>query len=299
MAEANGAKNLSDLSGLSESELLSIPEENLPAALLPDILQRREEALHKKQAEEAGGYDARLASQNREKEQSRTEDQQRVEMETYQSEMRDIYQRENALLEELDVEERKDKKRLAEIDSRALKLSGGRLAYVGANGTYVDQNGQVLRGNDEAEAKAQKLLHPDAATWAEHSAAETQLDEAKQMRREIENMRAQEQQEDRNGVSAEQMASNVSTRGAAVSRYETEFAEEFQSKSAAVQETGKSITNSTFGGDDYMAAYGQQGASLVSSFAAAADGSAASGSNPKSKRQPQKAPAPAHTREGS
>jgi hypothetical protein len=90
VAEASGTKDLSDLSGLDESELLSIPEENLPTALLPEFEQRREGALLKKQMSDAGEFNTRLNSQNLTKERGRVDDQQRGELQAYQNEIRDI-----------------------------------------------------------------------------------------------------------------------------------------------------------------------------------------------------------------
>lgn len=298
MTEAKGTKNLSDLSGLSESEVLSIPEENLPASLLPEFLQRREEALQKKQTDDASDYDARLISQSRAKDQSRTNDQQRSEMEAeaYQAEMRDIYGRENALLADLNVEEVQDKKRLADIDSRALKLSDGRLAYVGANGTYVDRQGQLLQGKDDTEARAQNQLHPDAATWSERSAAKQQLDDTMRMRQDVLAMEAQQKKEDAGNLSGDQMASSLRDRGATISRYETEFAERSEARQSSMSVTEKTITNATYGGDDYMAAYSKPGDSLMSTFVKAADPSAASGSNPNAQSHTQNVPTPAFTR---
>ncbi len=85
------------------------------------------------------------------------------------------------------------------------------------------------------------------------------------------NIQAQQKREDNEGPSGSQMAANLSTRSAAISRYETDYAEEFQSRSATVQTAGASVTDATFGGDDYMAAYGSSGGNLTSAFGAAAD----------------------------
>jgi hypothetical protein len=296
VAEASGTKDIPDLSGLGESELLSIPEENLPAALLPEFEQRREEALQKKQTSDASGFNARLNSQSRDKERNRTDDLQRDELEAYHNEMRDIYEREDALLDELNTEEREDKKRLAQIDSRALKLSDGRLAYVGTNGTYVDQGGQLLRGNDAAEAKAQNQLHPDAATWAERSATEQKIEDEQKMRQDVQNMQAQEKQEDSGNLSADQMANNLRDRGATISRYETEFAERAKAGESQLEATGKTVTDATFGGDDYIAAYGGSGSTLGPAFAAAVNGTNAGDPNAKPVPQPQNTPVQALTR---
>ncbi len=73
--------------------------------------------LQKKQTVDASDFDARLNSQSHAKEENAVEDEQRYEMEAeaYQAEMRDIYEREDILLKELDAEEQQDQKQLAEL----------------------------------------------------------------------------------------------------------------------------------------------------------------------------------------
>jgi len=292
----DGTKDLSDLSGLSEPELLSMPEDNLPASQLPELLQRREDALQKKRALDASGDETRLNSQNRTKEQTETEDEQRYQMEAeaYQAAMRDIYDREDILLKEVDDQEQREQQQLADIDRRALRLSDGRLAYVGTNGAYVDQQGHVLQGKDAADAQAQNRLHPDAATWAERSSAKQQYDATIKLKQEILDAKNRQVEEDGKDLTPEQRQASVSENSATISRYETEFQEQLAMTSANA--SGAVATDSTFGGDDYMAAYGGSGSALGPAFAAAANGTNANAAGTKLQAQPQTAPAPAPMR---
>jgi hypothetical protein len=117
----------------------------------------------------------------------------------YEESMRQVRERTDRLLARIDEQERIDRQLLKEIEDKAIRLRDGRRVYVDGD-RYRDEQGRVLEGADEDEAREQHTQHPDAPTWADRQRIQERLEEHERQRQRI----LRQQQE------AEQNAANLS-----------------------------------------------------------------------------------------
>jgi molybdopterin converting factor small subunit len=141
-------QQLQDLEAVPESELLVLPEANIPAGLLAAIWERTAVIKEKKQEDETV---LRIDTQERRVEQSKERarnDARELAFEQFQATMQDVQERSEKLLERLAQREIVARQHLREIDERAIVLKDGRHVYVGGKGEYLDAQGKALDGQD-------------------------------------------------------------------------------------------------------------------------------------------------------
>jgi hypothetical protein len=128
-------QQLQDLEAMPESELLVLPEANIPAGLLAAIWERTAVIKEKKQEDEAV---LRLDTQERRVEQSKERarnEARELAFEQFQTTMHEVQERSEKLLERLAQREIVAREHLREIDERAIVLKDGRHVYVGRKGS--------------------------------------------------------------------------------------------------------------------------------------------------------------------
>ncbi len=198
-------QQLQDLEAVSESELLVLPEANIPVGLLAAIWERTAAIKEKKTEEDTV---LRLDTQERRAEQAKErerDDARERAFEQFQTTMHEVQERSERLLERLAEREISDRQRLREIDERAIVLKDGRHVYVGGKGDYLDAQGRALDGQDRDDAHALHLQNPKAATWAEKSDAEQQVENLRQLKEKVQTLDHDAGKEDGKGLSADQL----------------------------------------------------------------------------------------------
>lgn len=162
-----------DPTQLSDLEILSLPESNVPAGKLDAFLARRAEVIEKQETGQTAlaldpAHDARQRPDRTIKKQ-----EEQISLQRYLVAMQDIRDREDELIEEIEVEHRETLRRLKDIDAHAIKLRDGRRAYVDGD-EFRDRHGILLRGADRREAD--RLKTKTSSTWAEESEWEKRSD---------------------------------------------------------------------------------------------------------------------------
>lgn len=294
-------QQLQDLEAMPEEELLVLPEANIPAGLLAAIWERTVAIKEKKQEEDTA---LRIDTQERRSEQSKKRDEEcrrQEAFEQFQAAMHQVQDRSEKLLERLAQQEIVAREHLREIDERAIVLKDGRRVYVGGKGDYLDAQGKALDGQDRDDAHALHQLNPKAATWAEKSDAEQQVEQTRQLREKVQKLHDAAGGEDGKGLSAREL----DAKGNDYEKRLAEYEKEFRHDAAATNAPHEQITDATYGGSDYMAAY--EGKDRTTSYAGTLDGSqttgnlkkdfapAAAGQGDQAMAKPQPAPPNAYS----
>lgn len=162
-----------DPTQLSDLEILSLPESNVPAGKLDAFLARRAEVIEKQETGQTAlaldpAHDAR---QRPDRTIEKQEEQ--ISLQRYLVAMQGIRDREDELIEEIEAEHRQTLRRLENIDAHAIKLRDGRRAYVDGD-EFRDRYGILLRGADRQEAE--RLRTKTSSTWTEQSEWEKRND---------------------------------------------------------------------------------------------------------------------------
>jgi hypothetical protein len=283
-------QQLQDLEALPEADLLAIPDENLTPETLVEIWTRSSEIKEKKAADQAVEQRAARAQRDAQQQEKR-EQAERLEQaqERFEITMRDVQERSEQLDEDIERQEALDRERLRDIDERTMTLKDGRKIYVGEKGDYMDDQGHTLQGADAGEAKALHEQNPHAATWAEKSDAENQYEATRQLHEKVAKLRDDAGKESGQGLSPEELKARGEDYNKRLTGYEKEFQDQVQNRSAALSAQGP-VTDDTYGGSDYMAAYG--GPTSTTSFASTSDPHANNGALTKGFQQAA-LPAPA------
>jgi hypothetical protein len=154
-------------------------------------------------------------------EKQRLEEKHRREQLAFEHQLREIAERQERLLEQIEQEQAVIAEKRQEIDDHAIRLQDGRRAYVDGD-RFRDGQGVMLTGADEAEAARQHEYRPDASTWT-----------AKQ---EIER-RAAEAQKLHDKVLAESGQGTPEQQIARLDGYEKDFAQKAEDRQAAAAAT--------------------------------------------------------------
>jgi hypothetical protein len=162
--------------------------------------------------------------------------------------MQDIRSRTDDLLRRIEEQEQLAQQRLADIRERAIVLPDGRRIYVGEDGAYFDEEGQVLGVNDATEARAKHATQPDAATWKEKTEFERRSDELRRMKQDVIELRESVDNANVEDLSAEQLDELAERHGKTLAVHEARFHARFET--AAPAESTRD-----YGSADYMAAY--------------------------------------------
>jgi hypothetical protein len=253
-----------DIDALSEDKLLALPEANVTPANLPKLRSLHAAALQRRNAEElAREMDPSYTGPRFFTHAPRGEAERRAReseefLRLYEESMRQARDRSSELLDRIDHEQLMNRKRLEEIDARALTLKDGRKVYVGEDGDYLDREGHKLQGNDKDEASGLHELDPNAATWAERTEVERKNETLRQLRERVETLRDDAGKESGQGLSPDTLKARSDDYAKRLSGYEKEFQSQLQDRTAALSAQGQ-VTDDSFGGSDYMAAYGSSG----------------------------------------
>jgi hypothetical protein len=229
-----------DLETLTEDELLALPEEALPND--PSRLRTiRSTEAHERDFDElllelAGDTSRHLmiSAEKDPKEKQRREEQHRREQQlAWEQQMRDIRDRQDRLLLQIEERQIEIEKHRKEIEDNALRLRDGRRIYVDGD-RYRDGEGRVLTGADEADAARQHEYHANASTWQQKTEADRDAEELRRLREKI-----LKDRED--GIAPDEAAHRLTG-------YEKEFNEKAQDRAAQAPVV--------FGSGDYMAELG-------------------------------------------
>jgi hypothetical protein len=242
-----------DPTQMSDQELLSLPESNIPPAKLGLFLARRSEIIEKREAEGIAlgltpGYDGRRPTRDGAQAE---QDEQRV-MQRYLLAVQDFCDREDRLIETIEDERRETLRHLQEIDDRAIKLHDGRRAYVdGSN--YRDKDGVFLLGNDKDEAD--RLRTGTSSTWAEKSQYDLASDTENHLLRNL--------REDRQKLNG---AMNNRSH-----QIDSERVDDLKEHQALLSQYEKQTDELTKSYGDYAAAYGTADSRRTASFSGTLD----------------------------
>jgi hypothetical protein len=239
---------------LTDDQLLTVPGEDIPSGRLAEYFARRAMVVHDRAFTETmlelSGDSTRhlmiFAGQDP-RERRRIEDDSRrrawlasQEMEEYRRRLARRIEEQLALVQE----------RFDDIDRRAIKLHDGRRAYVDGD-HYVDGQGRVLTGVDDAEARAEHANNPHAATAQELAEAERQRRELERLQRDVEAGQGVEKQD-------------------AASDYEKRFRQATETRSTEIEAKPDDYSA------DYMTAYagpsGGEGRTATTAFSSAVSG---------------------------
>jgi hypothetical protein len=261
---------------LTDDELLSVPGVDIAPGRLTEFFTRRANVIHQRDIEElireVTGSSRRFLMISRDadpREKERQQDKRRRQELEYERTMAAIRARSDRLLEQIEEQQRELEKRREEIEGKALRLHDGRRVYVDGD-HYRDEQGRVLTGADEAEARSLHRDHPDASTWEDRRQAERKADELKRLRQKV--LKDREDMEvDAANLSPDDMAVREREAGARMTANEKEF--DSQVKQSAQADTD-------YGSADYLAAYdgpagGAEGKSATPEFTKAAQGETA------------------------
>ena len=246
----------------TEAELATLPE----AAASGDIWRRwaergnriQEQNINELARERAGDSPRHLMllPEDDPKEKERREEQKRHEQLIAKHERRDLIERQNHLLAQIEEWQIELEKRRREIEDNALRLRDGRRVYVDGN-QFRDGEGSVLTGQDEVEAARAHGHQPSASTWSEKQEADRKIEEAHVLKERILNDR-----------------DKGTPTSAELSAYEREFHDKLEARAAQAP--------TDYGSADYMAELGSDYTiSSVPAFTDAASAASKAGSEKK------------------
>ncbi len=122
----------------------------------------------------------------------------------------------------IEEQERVVEKRRKEIEDNALYLHDGRLAYIDGD-HYRDEQGTVLQGDDDAEARRPHQQNPHASTVKEKDENDRQYDELQKIKREVQEHRGQTAGGNGEGLSNSERAAKLQNQQDEISRAEQDF----------------------------------------------------------------------------
>ena len=236
---------------IPDDKLLTLPGEAISGSDAPSLLAKRANLQHERDFEEfnremAGDAPPRmLFPWTDPREAKRLEEKHRHEQLKIEQQMREIAERQNRLLLQLDEELAEIEERRKEIDDNAIRLRDGRRVYVDGD-RFRDEQGRVITGADEAEAAHQHEYRPDASTWVDKQENERREEEAQKLRRKV-----LKEKESGEGTPEQQSAQ--------LDANEKAFAEEVQARQSAMNAAPAKVKTASYvpdyGDGDYMAEY--------------------------------------------
>jgi hypothetical protein len=251
-----------DIESMTPDELLSIPDSNLPAGALTAIWTRRAGIIEERNAEELArelnpDYTGpRLLTRAPTTEAERLAREHEESLRLYTETMDQVRAQSSELLDRIDHQQRLDRKRLKEIEDKAIHLHDGRIAYVGQNGTYLDGQGRQLQGADAQEADDRHSQNPNASTWEQKERMQRQYDEEQQLREKVQRLHDEAKGDDGEALSDKERTAKAKNAQDQLSGFEKEFDRQSETRSATLSSQGE-VSDHTYGGADYMAAYGR------------------------------------------
>jgi hypothetical protein len=279
------------LQRLSPDELQEIPKGNLVPGMLTQVWsllagqaeQRNAAELALELSPDYTGPRRLTGAGNPTEAKKREEERQRLQsIRFYEDTMHSVRDRTDILLERIDEQQRLTRKKLQDIEENALHLHDGRAAYVGQKGEYLDGQGRQLQGDDKREADTLHRQNPNASTWSQKDEMQRQYDEQQRLREKVQRLNDDAAADDGAALSDKARADKMKDTQGRLSAVEKEFGEHADVRTAALS-SQKEVTDDTYGGSDYMAAYGRntsyagsldnsQNKSLSASFKPAAAG---------------------------
>jgi len=236
---------------IPDDKLLTLPGETISGSGASSLWSRRTNVQHERELEEfnrelAGDAPPRLLFPWTElREKKRLEEKHRLEQLQIEQEMREIAERQNRLVIQIEEEQADIERRRKEIEDNALRMQDGRRVYVDGD-RFRDEQGRVLIGADEAEAAQQHEYRPDASTWADKQENERRAEEAEKLKQKI--LKEKESGEGTPEQQSTQLDAN-----------EEEFAEKVQARqsemNAAPARVRTASSSPDYGDGDYMAEY--------------------------------------------
>jgi hypothetical protein len=197
-----------DLDTLEEGELLALPGGSIPPGRLTEFFTRRAELLHQKGLDqlmfELSGNSTRrfMIFGEQDPKRREAEDRRRASL-AYEESMRQIRERSDRLLAQIEIQQQEIDKQRREIEDRAIKLRDGRRVYVDGD-RYRDEHGRLLEGADADEARERHGENPGASTWDERRRIQELDDELERLRQKV--LREQQEAErSGQGLSTEEM----------------------------------------------------------------------------------------------
>lgn len=245
---------------LTDDDILSLPLDSAPGSILTEIWARhatvqstRNFAQFNRELDDAYAGPRRFTSQAAvDRKHAAERDERQIlyarAYQQFQETMQDIRDRTDDLLRRIDEQEEVARERLAAIRKRAIVLSDGRRVYVGDHGDYLDEDGQTLAGQDDADARLGHAAHPEAPTWKEKVEAQRRYDEALKMHEDVTRFRDRIGSEDGQGLSGEQLKDLAERNAARLEGYEAAFKRTVDARAATMEHLP---TN--YGNADYMA----------------------------------------------
>jgi hypothetical protein len=269
------------------AELTSLPDAAIPAGALTEIWSRKASLTQQRNADELAlelnpDYTGPHFLKAGHVSQSEIQERQRqAELRAYEQTMAEVQDRSQILLDRIDKQMIQDQERLQKIEQNAIHLHDGRAVYADVNGTFRDRQGALLQGNDAVEAQKLHEQKPGASTWSEKRQTQQDFDGLHQLREKVQTLHDSAKDSDGASLSEDQRAANAKNQQNELSDYEKQYSQQVEHDNAALPPQEK-LTDDTFGGDDYMAAYagtsvassldGNKNKVLSASFSAAAAG---------------------------
>ena len=241
---------------IPEAQLLTLPETALPQGGLARLWAIRANALHDRDFNEllreltgASSRHLMITAEHDPQEKEKRAERHRREQLAVDEQRRELADRQDRLLAQIEERQIEIEKRRQEIEDNALRLQDGRRVYVDGD-RYRDGQGRVLTGADEAEADRQHQYNPNASTWQQKQDADREVQEARQLKDRI--------LKGENGTDTPEQASQK------LSGYEREYHDKLEQRAAQAP--------TDFGSADYMAEMSDEYTlSTVPAFTKAAD----------------------------
>jgi hypothetical protein len=265
-----------DLDTLPEADLLALPGQAIPPGRLTEFFTRRAEILHQRDMGqvmlELSGNSTRrfFIFPETDPKRREAEDRRRAGL-AYEESMRQIRERSDRLLAQIEIQQQEIDRQRKQIEDRAIRLSDGRRVYVDGD-RYRDEQGRLLEGADEGEARERHREKPGASTWREWTRIQEQQDELERLR---ERVRQERQHAERSGegLSAGEMGRRRNEAEQRLTGYEQEL--NLQRETARAELAAKPDLASTYSAmtlDDYGGPAGGEGKTAAPDFTRAVAG---------------------------
>ena len=261
---------------MAEGELLALPGTAIPPGRLTEFFTRRAELVHQKGLDqlmfELSGNSTRrfMIFGEQDPRRREAEDRRRASL-AYEESMRQIRERSDRLLAQIEVQQQEIDRQRREIEDRAIKLRDGRRVYVDGD-RYRDEHGRLLEGADADEAAGLHSEKPDASTWEQKQEIERRAEEARRLKERVLRER-QEAEAGGQGLSPEEQERRRREAEQRLTGYERELkaqVEVTRAELAAKPDAASAYSAVTL--DDYAGPAGGEGKTAAADFTRAVAG---------------------------
>jgi hypothetical protein len=266
-----------DLRTMTEAELLALPSHELFGGL-SRLWAIRTNALHERDVNElalelAGDTSRHLMispDKDPKEKLRREEEEHRRAWLAYAESMREIRERSDRLLAQIEIRQQEIEQRRKEIEDNALRLHDGRRVYVDGD-RYRDEQGRVLEGRDHDEAAALYRDKPDASTWRDKQEIDRQAEEMKRLRQKVLDQGA-EIEKGGQGLSPEEWERRQKEADQKMTGYEKEFNDKFETTRADLAAKPQAALTAVYSADYGDLYGGSTDTSRTTSYAKTQDG---------------------------